>query len=96
MREPVDFDLGSSDQGLHDEVVGLLDVIDPQVSTGKSLALLELRLKLQSITFKTCQTVWSSLIYLHYGAEDPKSSCLIHLKTSRQCQSTASSDISDM
>ena len=38
--EPVRFDMqdGEDQHGLHDEVVGMLDCIDPQVSTGKSHA----------------------------------------------------------
>jgi hypothetical protein len=34
VREPVDFDIGTHEGELHDEVVGMLDCIDPQVSTG--------------------------------------------------------------
>lgn len=43
--EPVAFDLqdGEEQHGLHDEVVGMLDCIDPHVSTGMSEIRYELR-----------------------------------------------------
>jgi hypothetical protein len=35
---PVHFELGQEQEELNDEVVGMLDVIDPEVSTGTSLS----------------------------------------------------------
>jgi hypothetical protein len=34
-RSPVGFELGDEQEDLHDEVVGMLDCIDPEVSTGE-------------------------------------------------------------
>jgi hypothetical protein len=35
---PVEYELGDEQEDLNDEVVGMLDVIDPEVSTGEFLS----------------------------------------------------------